>query len=155
VQFGKYSTSWSNTSTPSSASKSNLSKKPAQLAVFLFGVLLDPEDEGNIYFRNVRLSPKGITTRKTLPFIVTPNPTTLDAYAVKVKLSLCLTTYALRHEDVRWTGCIDPCFLDLGIGWRWVVSFRPRQLYSRGKSRRCPLDRKLGGPQSRSGRQKV
>jgi hypothetical protein len=35
-----------------------------------------------------------------------------------------------------------------------VVSFEPRALYSRGKSPlpRYPLDRRLGGPQSRSGR---
>jgi len=36
--------------------------------------------------------------------------------------------------------------------WRWVVSFTLRPLYSRRKSPRCPLDKKLGGPQSRSGR---
>jgi hypothetical protein len=35
-------------------------------------------------------------------------------------------------------------YLDLGISWRWVVSFTPRQLY--------PLNRRLGGPQSQSGR---
>jgi len=33
-----------------------------------------------------------------------------------------------------------------------VVSFTPRPLYPRGKSLRYPLDRRLGGPQSRSGR---
>jgi hypothetical protein len=32
----------------------------------------------------------------------------------KVKLSLCLTNQALRHEDVWGSGCINPCFLDLG-----------------------------------------
>jgi hypothetical protein len=32
----------------------------------------------------------------------------------KVKLSLCLTNYALCHEDVWGSGCIDPRFLDLG-----------------------------------------
>jgi hypothetical protein len=41
---------------------------------------------------------------------------------VKVK-SLCLTNYALRHEGVRGCACIDPHFLDLGIGWKWVVTF--------------------------------
>jgi len=33
-----------------------------------------------------------------------------------------------------------------------VVSFRLRLLYPRGKSPRCALSRRLGGPQSRSGR---
>jgi hypothetical protein len=33
-----------------------------------------------------------------------------------------------------------------------VVSFTPRLLYPRGKSIRYPLDKRLGGPQSRSGR---
>jgi hypothetical protein len=37
---------------------------------------------------------------------------------VKVKLSLCLTNYALRHEGVWRSGCIDPHFLDLGTSWR-------------------------------------
>jgi hypothetical protein len=35
-------------------------------------------------------------------------------------------------------------FFDLGTSWRWVVSFTSRPLYSRGKSLRYPLDRKLG-----------
>jgi hypothetical protein len=33
-----------------------------------------------------------------------------------------------------------------------VVNFTPRPLYPRGKSPRYPLERRLGGPQSRSGR---
>jgi hypothetical protein len=33
-----------------------------------------------------------------------------------------------------------------------VVSFTPRQLYPQGKNPWYPLDRRLGGPQSRSGR---
>jgi hypothetical protein len=43
-------------------------------------------------------------------------------------------------------------FLELGTSWRWVVSFTPRPLYPRRKSPRHPLDRRFGGPQSRSGR---
>jgi hypothetical protein len=43
-------------------------------------------------------------------------------------------------------------FLDLGTSWKWMVSFTPRPLYPRGKSPRYPLDRRLGGPQSQSGR---
>jgi hypothetical protein len=36
-----------------------------------------------------------------------------------------------------------------------VVIFTPRPLYPRGKSNRQPLDRTLGGPQSRSGRREA
>jgi hypothetical protein len=66
-------------------------------------------------------------------------------------LSLCLT----KHHAMKtyWgSGGIAPRILDLGTKWRWVVSFMPRPLYSQGKSPRYPLDRRLGGPQSRSGR---
>jgi hypothetical protein len=50
------------------------------------------------------------------------------------------------------SGCIDPHFLDLGTSWRWVVNFTPWLLYPQGKSPWYPLDRRLGGPQSQSGR---
>jgi hypothetical protein len=50
-------------------------------------------------------------------------------------------------EEWRYSSVI----LCLGTRWRWEVSFTPRPLYSRGKSLRYPLDRRLGGPQSRSG----
>jgi len=46
------------------------------------------------------------------------------------------------------SGGIAPPFLDLGIRWRWVVSFTPRPLYSQGKSPWQPLDRRLGGSRS-------
>jgi hypothetical protein len=35
--------------------------------------------------------------------------------------------------------------LDLGTRWRWVVSFTPLPLYTRGKSPRYPLDWEQGG----------
>jgi hypothetical protein len=38
----------------------------------------------------------------------------------RVKLFVCLTHLALRHEDVWRNGCIDPHILDLGTSWRWV-----------------------------------
>jgi hypothetical protein len=47
---------------------------------------------------------------------------------------------------------IAPLILDLGTRWRWVVSFTTRLLYPQGNSPRYPLDRRLGRPQSRSGR---
>jgi hypothetical protein len=66
---------------------------------------------------------------------------------VKVKLSLCLTNFTLRHEDVWGTGYIDLHLLDLSNSWRSVVSFTTRPLYPR-----YLLNRWLGEPQSRSGR---
>jgi hypothetical protein len=41
--------------------------------------------------------------------------------------------------------------LVLGIRWRLVASFTPLPIYTRGKSPQYPFDRRLGGPQSRSG----
>jgi hypothetical protein len=70
----------------------------------------------------------------------------------KVKLSLCFFNWALRHEGVLGSGGIAPCTLDLDIISRWVTSFTSRPLYPQGKSRWYPLDRRLSGPQSRSGR---
>jgi hypothetical protein len=54
---------------------------------------------------------------------------------IKVKLSLCLTNWALHHEGI-WggSGCIGPHFPGLGTSWRWVVSFTRLLLYPRGKS---------------------
>jgi hypothetical protein len=68
-----------------------------------------------------------------------------------VQLSLCLT----KHHAMKtyWgNGGTAPCILDLGTTWRWVVSFTSRPLYPQGKYPWYPLDRKLGEPQSRSGR---
>jgi hypothetical protein len=48
--------------------------------------------------------------------------------------------------------CVDPRFLSFGISWKWVVSFPPLSLYTKGKSPRYPLDKRLHGPQNRSGR---
>jgi hypothetical protein len=59
-----------------------------------------------------------------------------------------------KHHTMQtyWgSGCIAPRILDLRTTWKRVVSFTPRQLYPQGKSTWYPLDRKLGGPQSRSG----
>jgi hypothetical protein len=45
---------------------------------------------------------------------------------------------------------IAPRILDLGIGWRWVVSFTFLPLYPQGKSPWYPFRRRLGEPQNRS-----
>jgi hypothetical protein len=49
------------------------------------------------------------------------------------------------------SGRIAKHILDLGTVWRWVVSFTPRPLYPQEKIPWYPLDRRLGGLQSRSG----
>jgi hypothetical protein len=70
---------------------------------------------------------------------------------IKVKLSLCLTKH---HAMKTYWGSVGiaPRILDLGTRWRSMVSFTPRPLYPAGKCSWYPLDRRLGGPQSRSGR---
>jgi hypothetical protein len=46
---------------------------------------------------------------------------------------------------------MDLSLLDLDTNFGRVVSIKPRQLYTLGKSPLYPLDRRLGGPQSRLG----
>jgi hypothetical protein len=41
---------------------------------------------------------------------------------------------------------------DLGTRWEWVISFTSRPHYRRVNHFLFPLDRRLGGPQIRSGR---
>jgi hypothetical protein len=69
----------------------------------------------------------------------------------KVTLSLCLTKH--RAMKAYWgSGGIVHSFFNLGTRWRRVVSFTPRPLYPQRKSPWYTFDRRLGGPQSRSGR---
>jgi hypothetical protein len=66
-------------------------------------------------------------------------------------LSVCLTKhYAMKAYC--GSGGIAPRILDVGTRWRLVVSFTSRPLYPQGKSPWYPLSRRLGWPQSRSGR---
>jgi len=63
---------------------------------------------------------------------------------VKVKLFLCLTKYHTMKKY--WgSGGVAPR-IDFGATWRRAVSFTPRPLYPRDQS-----DRRVGGPQNRSG----
>jgi hypothetical protein len=64
---------------------------------------------------------------------------------------LCTLTEHHAMKVFRGSGGIAPLILDLGSRWRWRVSFTPRPLYPQGKSPWYPLDRRLGGPQNRSG----
>jgi hypothetical protein len=66
----------------------------------------------------------------------------------KVKLSRCTPWRRLGEEEVL------PVLI-LNLGTRWGVNGQhhaPAELYPRLKDPRDPLDRGLGGPQSRSGR---
>jgi len=56
----------------------------------------------------------------------------------KGKVALCLTKHHAMKTYCR-SGGIAPHILDLGMRWRWVVSFTSRLL------------RRLGGPQRQSG----
>jgi hypothetical protein len=49
---------------------------------------------------------------------------------------------APRHEDRLVSGGIAPCILNLGRSWRWVVSFRPKRVYSGN-----PLDARQSAPE--------
>jgi hypothetical protein len=62
----------------------------------------------------------------------------------KVKLSLCLTNYALCNEDLLGGGG----FTDHDTSSTWVVSFTIGSLYLRKMSHRYPLDRRVDGPRN-------
>jgi hypothetical protein len=71
---------------------------------------------------------------------------------VKVKVNMSILNQVSHHEDAWGSGGIAPRTPNLGNRWMRLVSFTPRPPYSQGKSPQYPLDRWLGGPQSRSGR---
>jgi hypothetical protein len=71
---------------------------------------------------------------------------------VKVKVITVLnyfSTFPWRRIEEWRCNCT---FLGFGTRLKWVDSFSPRPLYPRGESFLYPMDRRLGGPQSRSGR---
>jgi hypothetical protein len=69
--------------------------------------------------------------------------------SLRAKFSVCLST-------TPWTRMGEWIYISTRLinlcEWRWVVSFTPRSLYPQRKSPWYPLDKRLGGPQSRSGR---
>jgi hypothetical protein len=81
-------------------------------------------------------------------FYLLSHSTDSTSNRVQVKLFL----WAPRHKGVLWSRVIAPYTLNLGTRWRWVVSFTHWLLYPQRKSPWYPLDRRLGEPQSRSGR---
>jgi hypothetical protein len=94
---------------------------------------LNPKDGGDMFYETSVNFQR--TTRRYIPEEQTPQN--------------------CRCENYKWgSGGIDPCFLDLGTKWRWVVSFTPRPLYPLGKSLRYPSQRRLGGTQTSHSLQK-
>jgi hypothetical protein len=66
---------------------------------------------------------RGCSCRSVRPHVSTRDPLggfsrNMILVKVTVKFSLCLTNLALCHEGVWESGCIDPCFRDLGTSWR-------------------------------------
>jgi hypothetical protein len=84
-----------------------------------------------------------VKTLQVTSFIVT------WTHGVKV-IPVLLTEH---HATEAYWGCrgITPRIINLGDTWRWGVRFTPRPLYPQWKCPGYPLDRRLGGPQSRSG----
>jgi hypothetical protein len=78
---------------------------------------------------------------------LTSNTLMVDA---EVNLPLNLTNKTLHHEYVSGNGCTDPRILDLGTSWR--SDSRSCRFITGERALRCPLDRRLGGPQNRYGR---
>jgi hypothetical protein len=80
--------------------------------------------------------------------------TTTSFWKVDSSAWSCPCTLTEYHAiKAYWeSGGIAPRIIDLGTRWRRVVSFTPRPLYPQGKSPWYPLDRRMGGSQSRSGR---
>jgi hypothetical protein len=71
---------------------------------------------------------------------------------VKVRLFLCFLTEHQAMKAYWGSGGIALRIFYLGTTWKWVVSFTHWPLYPQEKSPWYPPDRRLGGPQSRSGR---
>jgi hypothetical protein len=81
----------------------------------------------------------------------------------KSTFALCLSAYhsmntypalnwTLRREDAWGSGGIALRILNVGTRWGWEVNFTPQPLYTQGNSPQVPLERRLSGPRSRSGR---
>jgi hypothetical protein len=87
--------------------------------------------------------------KNTWSYTSTPNAPSWRGKG-KGKVALCFTKH--HAMKIYWgNGGIAPRIIDLGTRWRWVVSFTPRPLYPQGKNPWYPLNRRLGGPQSRFG----
>jgi hypothetical protein len=98
----------------------------------------------------VEIIAKQITSRALLSD--TPVHFVTRSVVVKVKLSLCLINQLPRHEDVWRSWGVTPSFLTSTLdGCEWSA-VRLGRFTLRRKSPLFPLDRRLGGSQSQSGR---
>jgi hypothetical protein len=70
----------------------------------------------------------------------------------KAKLSLCLTNYALCHEDTWGSGEIAPEFLTSALDGDEQSATRPCRFTPEKNRPWYPFYMRLGGSQSRSGR---
>jgi hypothetical protein len=60
-----------------------------------------------------------------------------------MKLKVKLSPFFAKHHAMKtfWgNGSIAPCIINLGTGWKWVVSFKRRPLYPCRISPRYLLD---------------
>jgi hypothetical protein len=75
------------------------------------------------------------------------------SYGVEKGKVIPVLFYTEHHAmKAYWgSGRIAPLILYLSTRWRRVVSFTAWPLYTQGKSLWYPLDKRLDGPQSRSG----
>jgi hypothetical protein len=108
--------------------------------------------------RNTRFSPRGLWWTKLhwgrfiICFLLVFGRSYIEVVAKKGKVVsvlnyLCSVPWR-RMGKMRYSYII----LDLCTRWRWVVAFTLLPLYPRREIPRYPLDRRLGGSQSRSGR---
>jgi hypothetical protein len=65
-----------------------------------------------------------------------------------ISLRPCALTEHHTMKAYWGNGGIALRILDLGIRWRWVISFTPRPLYPQGKSPWYPLRRNWVGPRT-------
>jgi hypothetical protein len=93
--------------------------------------------------------PPGIEPQNPDRSVRSPELYRLSYHGAKIKVSLCLTK--LHAVTTYWgSGSIAP--LNAGTRWRWLVNFTPRPLCPQCKRTRYQLNRRLGVPQSHSGR---
>jgi hypothetical protein len=101
-------------------------------------LLFTPEDERSMFLRNI----------DEILLIYTALCPRKDKKP-KVKLSMCLINWAPCHEDLLGSGVIVPPFYTSAVhGGQWSASCTCR--FSVGKEPRYTLERRLGGPHSRS-----